>query len=120
MRKWTRWQDWVALAAGVYAILAPIWTDTTTKATWTMVVLGAVTAVVSLYSLAMPGEQDLFSEGGHVILGVLFFIAPWVMGFSDMSGMSTTAWIVGVVTFLAGLWVLFETGRFHRHLPAAG
>ena len=119
MRKWTRWQDWVALVAGVCAILAPFLTTSTTKATWTMVVLGAVTAVVSLYSLAMPGERDLFSEGAHVILGILLFISPWVMGFASMTTLATTAWIVGFVTFAAGLWVLYETGRLRRHPAAA-
>ena len=67
MKKWTRWQDWVALIAGVYAFLSPIWTDTDQTATWTMVVLGVVTAAVSLWSLAMPG--DLISEYAHAVLG---------------------------------------------------
>ena len=43
-------------------------------------VLGAVTALAALWSLYRPG--DVYSEGAHAVLGVLFIIAPWVMGFS--------------------------------------
>jgi hypothetical protein len=114
MRKWTRWQDWVALVAGGYAALSPLWTETKQSATWTMVVLGVVTAVVSLWSLAMP--EDRISEYVHAGLGVLFFIAPWVMQFTALNSMSYTAWAVGVVTFIMGLWSIPEV---NRHLPHA-
>jgi hypothetical protein len=84
MQKWTRWQDWAAAVVGLYALLSPIWTETTTRASWTMVVLGVVTILVALASLAMPGT--VVSEGAVAVLGVLFFIAPWVMGFSGTTG----------------------------------
>jgi hypothetical protein len=114
MRRWSRWTDWVALVAGVYAFLAPIWTDTTTKASWTMVVLGVVTAGVALFSLAGPGTAVTESE--VAVLGVLFFIAPWVMGFSSTTGIAWTAWIVGIVTFVVGLAGLPEGRRVgHSH-----
>jgi uncharacterized membrane protein YiaA len=112
MKQWTRWQDWVALVAGVYAFLSPIWTETTTTATWTMIVLGVVTALVSLWSLAMP--DNIASEGAHAVLGVLLFIAPWVMAFADVDAMAWTAWVVGVVTFVVGLWALPESQKLHR------
>ena len=112
MQKWTRWQDWVALVVGVYAFLSPIWTATDTEATWTMIVLGVLTAVAALWSLAMPGMT--MSEYAHAILGVLFFISPWVMGFSDLDAMATTAWVVGVITFVVGLWAIPESNQVHR------
>jgi uncharacterized membrane protein YiaA len=112
MRKWTRWQDWVALVVGVYAFLSPIWTDTTMRTTWTMVVLGVITALVSLWSLAMPG--DVISEGAHAVLGVLFFISPWVMGFTSLNAMEITAWVVGVITFVVGLWALPMSNKLHH------
>ncbi|MGZ4427328.1 MAG: SPW repeat protein [Nocardioidaceae bacterium] len=117
MQKWSRWQDYVALVAGAYAVLSPIWTDTTTKATWTMIVLGVITAGVSVRSLIKPA--DVISEGAHAVLGVLFFISPWVMGFSGTSAMAWTAWIVGVVTFAVGLWALPETNKLHQGLATS-
>ena len=113
MQKWTRWQDWAALVVGVYAFLSPIWTDTTTAATWSLVVIGVVTALVSLWSLADPAS--LASEWAHAVLGVLFFIAPWVMGFSDHSGISWTAWVAGIIAFVVGLAALPATKDAHDH-----
>ena len=104
MAKWTRWQDWAALVVGVYAFLSPIWTDTTTTATWTLVVLGVVTAAVSLWSLADPAS--VVTEWGHAVMGVLLFVSPWVMGFNNTDGIAWTAWIAGVIVFVVGLAAL--------------
>lgn len=113
MQRWTRrWQDLVAVIAGVYAILAPIWTGTTTKATWTMVVLGAVTIVAALASVWKP--ENIVSDAAVAVLGVLFFVSPWVMGFSGIMAMTWTAWIVGVVTFIAGALAWLESNRLHH------
>lgn len=114
MQKWTRWQDWVALLAGSYAALSPLWTDTSNTATWTMVSLGVVTAAVSLWSLAMP--EDRISEYVHVLLGLMFIASPWVMGFDAIDGMALTAWAVGGITAIAGLWTLPELSKMH-HTP---
>lgn len=111
MQKWTRWQDWVALIAGAYGLLSPIWTDTETKATWTMVVLGAITVLASLWSLAMPADR--VPEYAIAVLGVLFFISPWVMGFTAFSGLAAAAWVVGVITFIAGVWAVPAANRMH-------
>ena len=114
MQKWTRWQDWVALVAGIYAALAPIWTETDDAATWTMVVLGVVTAATALWSLAMPGDQ--IGEYIHVLLGLCFIASPWVMGFDNIDDMALTAWIVGGVVAIAGLATLPEINKM-RHTP---
>jgi SPW repeat len=109
---WRRWQDWVAVVAGVYAFLSPIWTHTETKATTTVVILGIVAAVVGLVSLAVPGAVAL--EWVEVVVGILMFISPWVIGFTAMSGMAWTAWIVGVVLVVVGLLALPQGNRVHR------
>jgi len=111
MQKWQRWQDWTALVVGVYAFLAPIWTTTDTKTTWTMVILGVITAAASLWSLASPADEAL--EYGHAVLGVLFFIAPWVLGFTALTGMAWTAWIVGIIAFIVGVWAVPVSHHAH-------
>jgi hypothetical protein len=102
MRKWAHPQDFAALVAGIYAALSPIWTTTTGKATGTMIVLGVITAALAVVSLARPNL--VASEGLMALMGVLFIISPWVMGFSGTATrpMALTAWIVGVVTLLVG------------------
>ena len=116
MQKWTRWQDWLAFVAGAYAALSPIWTETSNDATWTMVVLGVVTAAIALWSLAMP--EDRISEYALVLMGVLFVASPWVMSFDNLDNMALTAWIVGGVTALAGVLGMPEVDRrMHHHTP---
>lgn len=114
MHKWTRWQDWVALVAGGYAALAPIWTETTNKATWTMAVLGVVIAAMALWSLAMP--EDRISEYGHVLIGLALVASPWVMSFDNLDNLALTAWIAGGVAAIAALTTLPELSRMH-HTP---
>ncbi|QGN58476.1 SPW repeat protein [Nostocoides sp. HKS02] len=111
MKRWTHPQDFIALIVGVYALLSPLWTTTTSKATTTMVVLGALTAVLSVIELVRPDTLSI--EGLTALMGVLFFISPWVMGFSDMRAMSWTAWAAGVITFVIGAADLRVT-RSHR------
>lgn len=114
MQKWTRWQAWVALLAGAYAALSPLWTDTDTTATRTMVALGVVTAAIALWSLAM--SEDRISEYALVLMGVLFIASPWVMGFDNIDNMALTAWIVGAVTVLAGVLEVPQVEqRMHLH-----
>lgn len=111
MKRWTHPQDFIALIVGVYALLSPLWTTTTSKATTTMVVLGAVTAVLSLIELVRPDMLSI--EGLTAVMGVLFFISPWVMSFSGSRGIAWTAWVAGVITFAVGAADLQVT-RTHR------
>ena len=103
--------DVVALIAGVYALLSPIWTTTTTTATWTMVVLGIFTAGLVAFDLYRP--DVMASEALVALMGVLFFISPWVLSFSDTRPISWTAWIAGVIVFVVGAADLQVT-RSHR------
>jgi SPW repeat len=112
MKRWTHPQDFIALIAGAYALLSPLWTDTTSRATTTMIVLGAITVVLALTELIRP---DLMSiEGLCALMGVLFFISPWVMRFGDTRPMAWTAWIVGIVIFAVGVADLQMTRSHHR------
>jgi hypothetical protein len=112
MKRWTHPQDALPLIAGIYAALSPIWTTTTTRATTTMIVLGAIAAVAAVAELVRPDMIPL--EGLTALIGVAFIVAPWVMGFSDTRPMAWTAWIVGAVTFLVGAADLQVTRLHHR------
>jgi len=104
MKAWTRWQDYVALVVGVYALLSFLWTDTNTAAMTSLIVLGALITLASLASLARPQMDSM--EWVHVALGALLFIAPWATGYSDMTLASWTSWIGGVLVVAAGLSVI--------------
>ena len=99
-RAWTRPHDWAEVVIGVVAALSPLWLSTSSAAMWTMVVLGALIALDGLASLAMPGM--VYGESIQIALGVLLFLAPWVMGYTSFNGASWTSWVAGVLTVIAG------------------
>ncbi|MEU8634914.1 SPW repeat protein [Amycolatopsis sp. NPDC048633] len=111
-RAWARPHDWAEVVIGVVAALSPLWLSTDSTAMWTMVVLGALIALDGLVSLAMPGM--VYGEGIQIALGVLFFIAPWVLAYTEFNGASWTSWIAGVLTVIAGAAAMPVASAAHR------
>ena len=111
-RAWARPHDWAEVVIGVVAALSPLWLSTDSTAMWTMVVVGALIALDGLVSLAMPGM--VYGEGIQIALGVLLFIAPWVLGYTEFNGASWTSWIAGVLTVIAGAAAMPVASAAHR------
>ncbi|WP_328443944.1 SPW repeat domain-containing protein [Amycolatopsis sp. NBC_00438] len=111
-RAWTRPHDWAEVVIGVVAALSPLWLSTDATVMWTMVVLGALIALDGLVSLAKPGL--VYGEGIQIALGVLFFIAPWVLEYTELNGASWTSWIAGVLTVIAGAAAMPVANAAHR------
>lgn len=115
MKPWTRWQDWVAVAAGLYAALSTIWTPTDGTTTSTMIVLGVLIIIAGLVNLAMPKQASI--EWAEAVLGALLFISPWVLAFTGMMGMAWTSWITGGVSIIVGVWGASWVGVKAHHGP---
>lgn len=115
-RSWQRWQDWAAVVIGVLAALSPIVVTVDTAAIWALIVLGVLLAASGLWSLAAPGS--LAGEYVHVVLGVLLFISPWVLGYTDLVGASWTSWVAGVLAVLVG--VAAVPAAQHQHQGLSG
>jgi SPW repeat len=113
MRPWARLQDWGTLIAGLYAALSPIWVSTTDErgAFWALIVLGVLLAATALVSLAMPGV--VATEWLTVLFGVLLFVAPWVLTYTDRVGASWTSWVVGVIAVALGGSAVPASNRAH-------
>lgn len=116
-KAWMRWQDWAAVVLGVVVALSPLWLSTTTAALWTLLVFGVLLAISGLWSLAMPASVS--SEYVHIGLGVLLFISPWVMGFTDLAGATWTAWVIGVLAVVAGAVAVPVATTAHRGLAGS-
>jgi hypothetical protein len=59
-----------------------------------------LSAALALFDLALPGR--IAFEGLVALLGVLFIVSPWVMGFSTgFAALAWTVWIVGIVALVA-------------------
>ena len=110
-RPWTRPHDWAEVVLGVVAALSPLWIDTNSTAMWTLIVLGALVALDGLASLAMPSM--VYTEGIQIVLGALMFLSPWILGYTQYSGASWTAWIIGVLTVVAGAVALPVANAAH-------
>src|SRR2546429_5241447 len=100
VQPWTRPYDWAEVVLGLVAALSSIWMDTDNAAMWTMIILGALVALDGLASLAMPGM--IYGEAVQIVLGVLMFLSPWVMSYTDMKGIAWSSWIIGALTVIAG------------------
>lgn len=117
MKPWTRWQDWVALVAGLYAALCSIWTNTNTVGMTALIVLGVLMIAAALVNLARPGMMAM--EWTEAVLGGLMFISPWVLSFSNLTGAATAAWVVGIISVAVGLWAAVpEVTKSHHHHAA--
>lgn len=112
VKAWTRPHDWAEVVLGLACALSPLVFETSTAAMWTLIALGALIAADGLVSLAMPGM--VFGEWGQLVLGVLLFVAPWVMSYTDMTGAAWTSWVVGVLTIAVGAAAVPVATNAHR------
>jgi hypothetical protein len=107
MFAWKRWQDWSVVILGVLLFIAPFAFGATTfaSAAWTAYIGGALLVIFGLVSLANPSLQA--SEWVDGVVGVLLFLSPWVLGFTALSTLAWSAWIIGVLAVLLAGSVLF-------------
>ncbi len=111
-KRWMRWQDWGAVVLGVVAALSVLWVPTSTVALWSLVVFGVLLVLSGLWSLAMPGSVT--SEYVHIGLGVLLFISPWVLSYTDLNGAAWTSWVIGVLAVAVGAAAVPVATTTHR------
>ena len=104
---WKRWQDWASVVLGVLFFLTPFVFGATavTAAAWTAYVGGVLLVVAGLYNLSSPTHRAI--EWAEVVLGVLLFVAPWVVGFATLTPVAWSAWIAGVLAVLLAGSVLY-------------
>jgi hypothetical protein len=112
VRPWTRPYDWAEVVLGVVAALSPLWMDTDNAAAWTVVIFGALVALDGLVSLAVPGL--VYGEAVQIVLGVLLFLAPWVIGYTEFTGISWTSWVIGALAVIVGGTALPAAQAAHR------
>lgn len=100
MKKWTRWQDWAAVAVGLYVALSVLWTTPAGSSMPIMITLGVLLAAAGVGSLAMPGLVTM--EWIHIAIGALLVVSPWVGGYATQMGVAWTSWVCGVLAIVVG------------------
>src|ERR1700730_16351316 len=119
MSTWKRWQDWASVVAGVVLFITPFVFSATAMAgaAWTAFIGGALLVIIGLWNLARPLERA--GERIEGLIGVLLIVSPWVLGFTAVSAMAWSAWIIGIVAIvLAGAVLFFEDARDRPTLSA--
>jgi hypothetical protein len=101
MTTWRRWQDWVVVGSGVVLFLTPFAFGETsqTVAAYIAYVLGVLIALAGLLNVAMrqAGGLELISAA----LAVVLFVSPWAFGFTAVTALAWSAWIIAIVVVLA-------------------
>jgi len=112
MNKWTRWQDWVAVAAGLYVALSTIWVASAGASVALMLVLGILLVISGVLNLARPGMVAL--EWVQGVLGILLFLSPWIGVYATAMGAAWTSWIAGVVSIVVAALAIQPSSRTHH------
>ena len=114
---WRRWQDYATIIFGVALFVTPfVFGDTSqgTAAT-TAYILGILLVLAGLLAAAMREANQV--EWIPVILGVITFISPFVLGFTAVTAVAWAAYIVGVLAVInAGSLLLNVTGSRRPNL----
>ena len=101
MTTWRRWQDWVVVGLGVVLFLTPFafGAAATSTAAYTAYVLGVLIALAGLVNAAMKDAGGL--EIIPAVLAVILFVSPWLFGFSAVTAIAWSAWIIAILVVLA-------------------
>jgi hypothetical protein len=110
-----KWQDWANAILAIWLFISP-WVISFGQApavpaggaTVAGTSIGGVAAwnawilavIVFLVALSAMGRLSLAQEWLNLLLGIWIFVAPWVLGFVQLSGAAWDHWIVGALIIL--------------------
>jgi hypothetical protein len=95
-----RWQDVVMAVLGVSLFSAPFIFDTMAPvaAVWTAWIGGALLVIFGAGSLIARWENSI--ELLPLVVCVLLFFAPWVLGFTGVATIAVSVWVISAVSFI--------------------
>ena len=114
MKKWTRWEDWVAIAAGLAVVLSTMFVAPMGASVAIMLTLGILLIASGVVNLAFPGMVAMEYVQGA--LGLLLIISPWVGGYADATtfGAAWMSWICGAVAVVVAALAVRPSMRAHH------
>ena len=111
MKKWNRWQDYVAVIAGMFAALSTLWTVQQDSSMVMMIGCGVLLMATGVWNLMSPWQP--VAEWVQMILGAVLVLSPWFAGYTSLMGAAWTSWIAGGVAVIAGVMALQPS--MHQH-----
>ena len=119
MKRWTAWQNWIAVAAGVYMLLAMTWTVDVGSSNAYMLTGGIVlivVGVINLVSASMP-----VAEWVQIVVSLLVIASPWMGAFATGTpAVAWSTWIPGVIALIASVMALQPAMKGYREHHAVG
>jgi hypothetical protein len=109
---WRRWQDWVVVGLGVVMFVTPfVFAETSqTVAASSAYVLGVLIVLAGLLNAAMKQAGGL--EVIPAALGVILFVSPWLFGFTAVTALAWSAWMIGIlIVVVAGSLFAMQNRR---------
>jgi hypothetical protein len=129
------WPDWANLVLGIWLFISP-WAlgfassgpsggtnaapgggSALSSASWDAWIVGILIALVAISALS---RMALWQEWVNLILGAWVVIAPWALGFSNISNAAWDHWIVGFLVFIFSLASVSAMRRRSADLAHAG
>lgn len=118
MKRWNRWQDYVAVIAGLFAALSTLWTTQQGSSLVMMLGCGVLLMATGVWNLLSPGQP--VAEWVQMVLGALLFVSPWIAGYTAHTGAAWTSWITGAVAVIAGVLALQPSMHEHSETHHGG
>ncbi|KRE22364.1 SPW repeat protein [Agromyces sp. Soil535] len=114
MKQWTRWEDWVAIAAGLAVALSTLFLAPMGASVAIMVTLGVLLVISGVVNLAFPGMVAMEYVQGA--LGLLLIISPWVGGYVDTTtfGAAWMSWICGAIAVVVAALAVRPSMKAHH------
>jgi hypothetical protein len=114
MKKWTRWEDWVAIAVGVVVAVSAMLMPSVRSSVALMITLGVLLVISGVVNLAMPGMVAMEYVQGA--LGLLLIVSPWIGGYADPMtfGPAWMSWIGGAVVVIVAALAIRPSMRAHN------
>ena len=103
-RTWKRWQDYATMAFGVLLFISPfVFAETSQRvATLSAYVLGVLLFLSGIAAASNREDRQSPILNPPGIVAVITFIAPFVLGFTGVTGIAWSAWVLAVATVVVG------------------
>lgn len=107
-----RWQDYATMVFGVLLFISPIVFGETAEQTATVsaYVLGALLVLSGIVAAVTREARRSLLLNAPGLVSLITLVAPFVLGFTGVSGIAWTAWVLAIATVLVGATLRGRSG----------
>jgi hypothetical protein len=102
------WQDAASLLVGVWLVLSPFVLGSSGAAVWITIALGLAVILFAVEAFVIPSYLE---EWGEMLLGLALVLAPWTVGYEQVSA-TVSSVLSGILVILLAGWELMTDRDF--------